>query len=277
MRQDQQTRGDRTKALAALTLAVAATAAGFMAIASAQESGQHAISPKVKHCAGSAACLDGNNTGTGPGVQGSNSSTGPGVLGTSTANYGVVGRSSGLDAAVGGFNSDAGSDASGVYGQSLNGYGVYGENPNGTGYGIVSNGNALVTGEIYTGGACHSGCLGVRHQASFSARSSQPTIDDVGEGALRGGSAHVPLAPDFANVIDSSKPYVVLLTPEGDAALYVTNRTANGFDVRQVGGGRSTVPFAYRIVAKPYGVHDERLPFKTVATPAGLNAVHPQR
>jgi hypothetical protein len=277
MRQNQDTRENRAKVWAALTLAVAVTSTGLIAIASAQENGQHAAPSKAKHCAGSAACLDGNNTGTGPGVQGSNTGTGPGVQGTSTANFGVVGRSSGLQAAVGAFNSDAGSDASGVYGQSLNGYGVYGENPNGTGYGIVSNGNALVTGEIYTGGACHSGCIGVHHQASFSARSSQPTIDDVGEGALRGGSAHVPLAPDFANVIDSSKPYVVLLTPEGDAALYVANRTANGFDVRQVGGGRSTVAFAYRIVAKPYGVRDERLPYKTLASPATLSTMRGQR
>jgi hypothetical protein len=264
----QQNQANRAKVWAALTLAVAVTTGGLIAIAGAQENGQHAALSKIKNCGGSAACLDGNNKGTGPGVQGSNTSTGPGVQGTSTANYGVIGRSSGLDAAVGAFNTDAGSGASGVYGQSLNGIGVYGENPNGTGYGIVANGNALVTGEIYTGGACHSGCIGVHHQASFSARSSQPTIDDVGEGALHGGSAHVPLAPDFANVIDSSKPYVVLLTPEGDAALYVANRTATGFDVRQVGGGRSMVAFAYRIVAKPYGVRDERLPFKTIASPA---------
>ncbi len=141
----------------------------------------------------------------------------------------------------------------------------------------MPTGNAFVTGEIYTGGACNSGCIGTRHQASFSARSSQPTIDDVGEGALHGGAVHVPLAPDFANVIDSSKPYVVLLTPEGDAALYVANRTANGFDVRQVGGGRSTVAFAYRIVAKPYGVRDERLPFKTIAAPTAFNSLRAQR
>ncbi len=113
--------GTRAKVWAALTLAVAVTTGGLIASAGAQENGQRAAPSKMKHCAGSAACLDGNNKGTGPGVQGSNTSTGPGVQGTSTANYGVIGRSSGLDAAVGAFNTCAGSGASGVYGQSLNG------------------------------------------------------------------------------------------------------------------------------------------------------------
>jgi hypothetical protein len=30
--------------------------------------------------------------------------------------------------------------------------------------------------------------------------------------------------------------------------------------VHEVGGGHASVAFAYRIVAKPYGVRDERLP-----------------
>ena len=86
----------------------------------------------------------------------------------------------------------------------------------------------------------------------------------MGEATLRGGTARIALAADFANVIDTTKPYVVLLTPEGDANLYVANRSASGFEVRQVGGGRSSIEFAYRIVAKPCGAGDERLPFKAI-------------
>jgi hypothetical protein len=261
MQQNQYTLGARARDWAALTLAAVVTTGGVIAIANAQENGQHVVPAKVKHCTGSAACIAASNTGTGAGVQGS-----------STAYYGVLGQSSGANAAVGGFNTDAATGASGVYGQSENGYGVYGFVANGSGYALAAQGNAIVSGEIYTGGACKDGCIGTRHQVSFSARTSQPTTDDVGEGALRAGSAHVVLAPDFVNTIDSTKPYVVLLTPEGDAALYVANRTASGFDVRQIGGGRSSVAFAYRIVAKPYGVRDERLPFKTMAAPTAFNS-----
>lgn len=152
--------------------------------------------------------------------------------------------------------------SSGVYGQGDYGYGVAGSAPNG--YALYGAGNVLVNGEIYTSGSCSSGCTRTRRQASFVSRSSVPTIDDIGEATLRDGVARVALAPDFANVIDTRKPYVVLVTPEGDASLYVTNRTPGGFEVRQIGGGRSNVSFAYRIVARPYAATEERLPFKTV-------------
>jgi hypothetical protein len=265
MQQNHNTKATRAKVWGIITLAATVTATSAIAIANAQSSDLHVRAVTVKKCALSTPCLSGSNTGNGAGVEG-----------TSTAFYGILGESSGENAAVGGFNTDAGTGASGVYGQSENGFGVYGFAATGTGYGLFSQGNAFVTGEIFTGGACKSGCIGQRHQASFAARTSQPTIDDVGEGTLRQGATRVELAPDFANAIDSTKPYVVLLTPEGDAALYVAARTATGFDVRQVGGGRSSVAFAYRIVAKPYGGRAERLPFKTIATPAGINALRIQ-
>jgi len=203
--------------------------------------------------------VDGTAAGSGNGVSGAST-------GGSTAGYGVEGSSSGKDAGVGGFNSNTTVNlAAGVYGFSSEGYGVYGQTGSSSSYGLYSEGNAFVDGEIFTSGSCKNGCTQTRHVASFASRTSQPTIDDVGETVLRDGAARVALAADFANTIDLSKPYVVMLTPEGDAALYVASRTASGFEVRQVGGGRSSIAFAYRIVAKPYGFRDERLPFKTVS------------
>jgi hypothetical protein len=112
---------------------------------------------------------------------------------------------------------------------------------------------------------------------SFSGQTSQPTLDDVGEGMLRNGIARVPLASDIANAIDARKPYLVLLTPEGDAPLYVASRTATGFEVRQMGGGRTSIPFAYRIVAKPYGAGPERLAFKIVGGVSTIDPTHGRR
>ena len=202
--------------------------------------------------------VDGTAAGSGNGVSGAST-------GGSTAGYGVEGSSSGKDAGVGGFNSDSSVNlAAGVYGFSSAGYGVYGQTGSSSSYGLYSEGNAFVDGEIFTSGSCKEGCTATRHVTSFASRTSQPTIDDVGETVLRDGAARVALAADFANTIDLSKPYVVMLTPEGDAALYVASRTASGFEVRQVGGGRSSIAFAYRIIAKPYGFNDERLPFQIV-------------
>jgi len=178
--------------------------------------------------------VDGTAEGSGNGVSGASN-------GGSQAGYGVQGTSSGKNAGVGGFNSDSTVNlAAGVYGFSSEGYGVYGQTGSSSSYGLYSQGNAFVDGEIFTGGSCKDGCTRTRHVAAFAARTSQPTIDDVGETALRDGVARVALAADFANTVDLSKPYVVMLTPEGDASLYVASRTASGFEVRQVGGGRSS-------------------------------------
>src|SRR5579871_4250323 len=49
-------------------------------------------------------------------------------------------------------------------------------------------------------------------------------------------------------------------TPEGDANLYIAQETPVGFSVRETHGGLSTISFSYRIVAKPFGSHEARLP-----------------
>jgi hypothetical protein len=265
----------RAKLWAGLTLAMAVATSGAIAIANAESGTQIHFKPeKAKSCKSANPCLDETNGSNGPGVEG-NSTNGAGVLGYSPNYYGVVGSSQGVNAAVGGFNSYTGDGASGVYGQSTNGFGVTGYS--GSGYAIYALGNVLVEGEVYTSGDCQSGCTRTRHEMSFSGRTSQPTLDDVGEGTLRNGIARVPLAHDFANAIDPHKPYVVLLTPEGDGSLYVTSRTEIGFEVRQTGGGHASIPFAYRIVAKPYGSGAERLPFKTVESVSTIAPTHPTR
>ena len=96
---------------------------------------------------------------------------------------------------------------------------------------------------------------------AFGTRATRPTIEDVGEAALRNGIAFVPLARDFAATIDARRAYLVFVTPEGDTrGLYVASRTPAGFGVRENGGGRSSVAFEYRIVAEPYDTDDQRLP-----------------
>jgi hypothetical protein len=86
-------------------------------------------------------------------------------------------------------------------------------------------------------------------------------MEDFGEGQLTNGSAYVRIDRAFANAIDQSSDYLVFITPDGDSkGLYVTMRSPNGFEVRESGGGRSTLQFSYRIVAKPYGSTEARLP-----------------
>jgi hypothetical protein len=84
-------------------------------------------------------------------------------------------------------------------------------------------------------------------------------MEDEGEARVVGGTSRVALDPAFASTIARDRPYMVFVTPEGDSALYVTNKTPTSFDVRQVGGGRGNLDFSYRIVARPYGDRSTRL------------------
>jgi len=124
-------------------------------------------------------------------------------------------------------------------------------------------GNLTVKGTIISGAAqvVSTKAATGADVAAYSPRQTEPTIEDFGEGQMNGGRAHVDIQRDFAAVIDRVSNYMVFITPEGDnRGLYVMGKTASGFDVRESQGGTSSIAFAYRIVAKPFGDRDARLP-----------------
>lgn len=129
------------------------------------------------------------------------------------------------------------------------------------------NFNLFGTGGYLKNSACVAGCTVAtatsagRAVVTYAPTVSQPTIEDFGETQLVNGQTSVRLDPKFANVVDQRANYLVFITPEGDAnTLYVTQKSMGGFTVRESHGGRSTLMFSYRIVAKPYGSREARLP-----------------
>ena len=223
-------------------------------------------------------------TNAGVGVAG-NSTYGVGVAGSSTNHTGVEG--SGAEIGVQGESSSG----TGVLGQSFDSWAVRGvsggstsptgqfENTNASGFSFEAfnsvtladmffdaSGNLHITGEIFTGGSCSKGCVVTQSTTgqkvtSYSARGSVPSIEDFGEGRLVNGVGHVAIAPDFASLMAPRATYLVFLTPEGDnRGLYVSNKTSAGFTVLESQGGHSTLVFDYRIVAKPFGDNNARLP-----------------
>ncbi len=75
---------------------------------------------------------------------------------------------------------------------------------------------------------------------------------DFGIGKLEEGRAHIEIDPDLAiNINVSDKhPLKVFITLEGECnGVYVTNKSANGFDVIELMGGKSDIPFSWQIVA----------------------------
>jgi len=77
-------------------------------------------------------------------------------------------------------------------------------------------------------------------------------FQDYGIGQLVNGKAHITIDPDLAININVSPehPLKVFITLEGDCkGVYVTNKSANGFDVIELQGGSASVPFSWQIVA----------------------------
>ena len=69
---------------------------------------------------------------------------------------------------------------------------------------------------------------------------------------------HIAFDPTFAETVNLTGKYHVFVQAYGDAELYVTNRTARGFDV-VVRDGDPGVEFSYRVVAKRRGFEGKRL------------------
>jgi len=226
----------------------------------------------VVRCASIAPCISADNNGRGPGVLGT-SANGSGVVGRTTSNLAC--SSCNGDAGVLGEDHAAQRNFNyGVAGVSTNGTGVAGTSTAGTGVfaqsvsglALSTQGDALISGTLTVSAGC-TGCSAHVTRTSagtsvmaYSPRAAAPTMEDVGEGQLQSGQAFVRLDSAFAATIDKARPYLVFLTPEGDSrGLYVVQKSAAGFTVRENQGGRSSVAFQYRIVAKPYDSNAGRL------------------
>ena len=236
----------------------------------------------------------------GIGVQGL-SGAGTGVRGASTSGFGVHGSSQSGVGVFGGSSSNVGvfaesvystgafaAGARGVWGRTTNGIGVLAQATAGgtvqnRSYGLYAaapapgwagyfEGNVYVTGQVIQAGAAASTATAADGSTRilYSQDSTEPLVEDVGEGKLVGGRAEVRIGPDFAAVADGGA-YQVFLTPEGDSkGLYVTEKGPGGFVVREQQNGTASLAFAYRVVAKRKGAIGKRL--ERIERPRGLSA-----
>jgi hypothetical protein len=90
---------------------------------------------------------------------------------------------------------------------------------------------------------------GARKVALSAIESPQNWFEDFGSAQLSSGSAVVAIDPDFAQTVNTATDYMVIPVPNGDCkGLYVTNKMPTSFEVRELGGGASSIRFDYRIV-----------------------------
>lgn len=91
---------------------------------------------------------------------------------------------------------------------------------------------------------------GNRYVAMSAIESPVNWFEDAGSAQLVNGGAVVALDPNFIQTVNTEKEYQVFLTPYGDCrGLYVLNRSAGSFEVHELGGGKATLNFGYRIMA----------------------------
>jgi hypothetical protein len=91
---------------------------------------------------------------------------------------------------------------------------------------------------------------GTRIVAMSAIESPVNWFEDAGSASLVNGMAVVELDQTFIQTVNTTMDYKVFPVPNGDCkGLYVTNKTAASFEVRELGGGTSSVTFDYRIMA----------------------------
>ena len=91
---------------------------------------------------------------------------------------------------------------------------------------------------------------GKRIVAMSAIESPKNWFEDFGSARLVNGAAVVALDSVFTQTVNTTEEYQVFLTPYGDCkGLYVSSRTANSFEVHELGGGSASLSFGYRITA----------------------------
>ena len=195
-----------------------------------------------------------------------------GVHGTSEINPGVSGSSQSLHGVLG-----YSINAPGVLGLSETNIGVHGRVNDPAGLAGLFNGRVVVDGDFVVVNGTKAAAVpfpdGSR-RVLYCVESPDHWFEDFGMARLSRGRARVKLDSDFAKVIGA---YHVFLTPRGDCnGLYVASTRAGAFEVRELGGGTSSVGFSYRIVGRRKDVKRHRR-FAKLAPPPRLPAPRKQR
>jgi hypothetical protein len=196
---------------------------------------------------------------------------------TSGSTIGIYGTdASSGGAGISGYASSASGGTAGVIGQVLSPNGTAGVFINNAGQGLIlqgisagntvftvdASGNLNISGNLVVNGTKSSTAkLQDGHEVTlYAVESPENWFEDFGNAELKNGTAWIPLESSFAQAANANVPYHVFLTPNGDSAgIYVSRKTATGFEVREHGGGISTVGFDYRIVARRRGYESLRM------------------
>jgi len=132
---------------------------------------------------------------------------------------------------------------------SVNGYAYVGGTHLGVDYGILSSGTKSTMVEGLDG----------ERRIMFCPEAPEVLFMDFGSSQLSGGTQRIEIDPLLAKniTVDATHPLRAFVQVEGECnGVYVTETSANGFTVRELGGGSSNAPFSWQIVASRAAVVD---------------------
>jgi len=98
-------------------------------------------------------------------------------------------------------------------------------------------------------------------RAMFCPEAPEILFEDYGNAQLVNGEARVSIDPLFSRniYVDSKHPLRVFIQLEGDCnGVYVTEKSASGFTVKELQKGASNVPFSWHIVATRADDYDDK-------------------
>ncbi len=126
---------------------------------------------------------------------------------------------------------------------------------------VDDNGDTYIYGDLRVNGAKNNVVSTANHgrRLLYAMESPEYWFEDFGSARLAAGKATVTIDALFAETVNLSEDYHVFLTPLGDCALYVAEKTSTSFTVRAIGGRQCNIAFDYRLVAKRLGYEQVRL------------------
>ncbi len=132
-------------------------------------------------------------------------------------------------------------------GQSTNDLAYVGVRSGGTDYGILSPGakSTMVKDENN------------KNRVMYCTEAPEVLFQDFGEAKLVNGKAVIKLDELLSRNLAADKSVKVFIQLEGDCnGVYVTNKSVNGFEVRELNNGKSNINFSWQIVGNRADVKD---------------------
>lgn len=115
----------------------------------------------------------------------------------------------------------------------------------------------------------------------FAPEAPEVLFEDYGTGQLTNGTVKIDIDPIFAKniFVDEKHPLKVFIQLEGDCnGVFVTNKSKNGFTVKELNSGKSNVKFSWHIVgnrADETEANGEKTTYQSLRYPDAPSALTP--